>query len=177
MRTRKRENNDLYRTPIDAVLLVKDRFDFSNSWEPCAGDGRISKTLNVKKATDINPLADSIDYLDFFETTKQDAIGIDLIVTNPPFSKIKEFIKHSLSLDLPCLVLIPEEKIAGNKSKDLQDHVHWRGTVSDLIKFDTIDGRIVNGNGTMRCAWFLFKPEKSGGKFTSEYMHFLKNRC
>lgn len=170
MRTRDREENDFYRTPIEAVRLISHMVT-PNAWEPCAGDGRISLTLGLTHASDIDPKHDSIKQIDFLQSGN--IFDADMIVTNPPFKLWREIINHSFELNLPALLLIPEEKLAGSNNKDLQRHVYYRGTVSSLIKFDTLSGRIVNGNGTLRCGWFLFKPEpRTTRLFESEYLHY-----
>lgn len=65
---------------------------FKNALEPCKGDGRIVDFLESKRIpTQWAELQLGIDYL------KTEYSNIDLILTNPPFSKALEFFKKSIS--------------------------------------------------------------------------------
>jgi hypothetical protein len=161
MRKRDRADRDFYRTPVDAVLLAKDLMDPNlRWWEPCAGDGAISKNLSgVTYASDIYPMCDGIDKLNMLTCDKP--ANIDAVVTNPPFFAQYELLDRCLyEWKIPALLLIRIEPLSTQKRNAYTKHLSKLHIVSSLIKFETEDGRIVNGNGTVRCGWCLFTPEK-----------------
>ena len=159
MRQRLHSARDFYRTPRECVELAKDLMDGSlRWWEPCAGDGAISSTLpQVTFASDIHPLKEGIDKLDILTCDKPD--NVDAIITNPPFFAINEILNRALfEWKIPILLLIRIEPLSTQKRNYFTKFISNMHIVSSLIKFTTEDNRIVNGNGTMRCAWTLFNP-------------------
>jgi hypothetical protein len=179
MRHRKvedKEEHEFYPTPSDAVELARPLLDENKRyWEPCAGDGRILDHFsNVVVGTDINPRSDSVVKSDFMNMDKPE--GIEGIITNPPFSLGYELIRKSLyEWKIPCLLLLRVEYIAAKKRQDVVQHMTDMHIVSDLIKFKTISGRIVNGNGTGRCAWMLFQPNEMPEYIRMKYVLY-KNK-
>lgn len=95
-----RVTNDFYATEPKAVDLLLAEESFSdNIWECACGAGHISKKLldhgyNVRSTDLINRgYGDAgVDFLATTETWNGD------IITNPPYSKAKEFVSHALSL-------------------------------------------------------------------------------
>jgi 23S rRNA A1618 N6-methylase RlmF len=100
---------DKYYTPRWCIQLLIDRIDFSkvNSFlEPCNGDGRISKEVEIaiRKVHNNTILLDAceidygVDYLTYDIHTGIISVNklYDLIITNPPFSKSIEFLTKSL---------------------------------------------------------------------------------
>ena len=100
-----REKDDYYSTPVEALesLLKVEKFQ-GDIFEPCCGEGHISKHL-VKEGFNVesSDLMDRgygksrIDFLMEYEKR-------DNIITNPPYKNALEFAKHS--------VWIAEKKVA-----------------------------------------------------------------
>jgi len=178
VRNRKqKEKNEYYPTQHEAIelarpLLSKDK----NWWEPCAGDGRIMRHFsNVVLSTDIDPRSPDVVKNDFTSMSKP--ANIDGIITNPPFTLGYELIKKSLfEWKIPCLLLMRVEYIAAKARQDVVKHMTDMHIVSDLIKFETESGRIVNGNGTGRCAWMLFDPNETPEFIRMKYVLYGKTK-
>ncbi len=162
MRNKKPEDKEefeFYPTPIKAIELARPLLDTNKKWwEPCAGDGRILEYYdNVVLGTDIKPRSPNVKELDFMFMDKPDVI--EGIITNPPFTLGYDLINKALfEWKIPALLLMRVEYIAAKSRQDVVKYMTNMHIVSDLIKFETISGRIVNGNGTGRCAWMLFDP-------------------
>lgn len=162
MRSRERAKNDFYRTPPECAALIKRHLPkHQNWWECCAGDGvivDISKRITL--ATDLQPRRSDILKADILTCEKPS--GIDAVVTNPPFNIAENIMERILfDFNLPLLFLVRVEFMNALKRKKLQDCVAHMDIVSELIKFETEGGRIINGNGTGRCAWFYMTPSKN----------------
>ena len=85
--------------------------------------------------------------------------GINALVTNPPFTLGYDLVKKCLyEWKIPVLLLMRLEYINAKARRDVRKHLTHLHIVSDMIKFTTESGRVVNGNGTGRCAWMLFDP-------------------
>ena len=162
MRNREVADREFYRTPIEAVLLADELMEDARWWECCAGDGAISSVLSkVTYASDIHPLARGIDKLDALTCSKP--ANVDAVITNPPFSLVQDILDRCLfEWSMPVLLLARVEPFCTVKRKKYADLMSNMNIVTNLIRFETEDGRIVNGNGTMRCAWMLFKPNHRG---------------
>ena len=161
MRKRIRADRDFYRTPLKAVNLAKPLINSElNWWEPCAGDGAISKNIKeITYASDIFPMHETIHQLDMLNCDKPQ--NIDAVITNPPFCFQFELLDRCLyEWRIPALLLLRLESFSGQKRNYYTKNLLKMHIISSLIKFETEDGRIVNGNGTLRCAWCLFVPEK-----------------
>jgi hypothetical protein len=174
MRYRKpedKEEHEFYPTPTEAVELARPLMDpDKNYWEPCAGDGQILTHFdNVILGTDIKPRSADVAEDDFMTMDKPD--GIDAVITNPPFTLGYELVQKSLyEWKIPCLLLMRVEYIAAKKRQDVVKHMTDMHIVSDMIKFETLSGRIVNGNGTGRCAWMLFDPNETPEHIRMKYV-------
>ena len=161
MRQRLRADRDFYRTPKECVLLADKLMDDSLSWwECCAGDGAISSNLSkITYSSDIYPMVDGIEKLNVLTCDKPK--DIDAIITNPPFFAINKILDRALfEWKIPILLLCRIEPLSTKIRNHYTKFISDMYIVSDLIKFQTEDGRVVNGNGTMRCAWMLFSTEK-----------------
>lgn len=84
---------DKYYTPRWCIELLVNHIDFSKVitfMEPCAGDGRIMKYIPDRVTKWYSEIDTGTDYF------KATVGNVDLIITNPPFSKSIEFLKKSL---------------------------------------------------------------------------------
>lgn len=82
---------DKYETPewATAALLPHIPKDVI-IWEPACGSGKMSRVLNADYTSDIQTGTD------FLDQTHSSALGIDAIITNPPYKKATEFIERAL---------------------------------------------------------------------------------
>jgi hypothetical protein len=178
---RSKEEHEYYPTPIDAVELAKPLLDQNKKWwEPCAGDGRILEHFadNVVLGTDIKPRSSKVQEGNFMMMDKPPDDRVEGIITNPPFTLGYDLIKKSLyEWKIPALLLLRVEYIAAKSRQDVVKNMTDMHIVSDLIKFETISGRIVHGNGTGRCAWMLFDPEKTPEYIRMKYVTYVRKKA
>ena len=79
-------------------------------WEAFYGDGNSGSYL---KELGFNVIHEPVD---FFENN----LG-DMIVSNPPFSKVKEIMKRLLELDKPFILILPSSKINTSYFREWKD--------------------------------------------------------
>jgi hypothetical protein len=104
--------NDLYESPPEAVRALLTAEDLPPViWEPACGRGSIVRVLRASGrqvyATDL------VDYYSSdqdcagwdFLSERQLPIGVQAIVTNPPFKNAAEFVAHALDL-CPRVVML-----------------------------------------------------------------------
>lgn len=85
-------------TPDDTAKLIVDRYKPSGKvLEPCAGEGAFLKVL--PKDTEWCEIEKGRN---FFEYKQK----VDWIVTNPPFSKLRKFLIHSMEISQNVVFLI-----------------------------------------------------------------------
>ena len=159
MRMREKTPLEFYKTPYPCIEIIRDIV--KNGWECCAGDGRFKDVLGerIVAMSDIIGRRNDVIELDFLKQSKA-PLGVGMIVTNPPFSLAGNMIRHAIfDLKIPALFLIRIEWLSTMKNADIQKHLKEIRIVSNLVKFETENGRIVNGNGTGRVGWCLFVPE------------------
>ena len=95
-----RQSEDYYATdPIAAKLLLEVEPQLSNIWECACGEGHLAKVFDsygkLGKATDlINRAYGSVE--DFLLNNEPYKNGD--IVTNPPYIKAVDFVKHALNM-------------------------------------------------------------------------------
>jgi hypothetical protein len=165
---------DLYETPpcaTRALIRTGALNGFCNLFEPCAGRGAISREL---KAGGWSVLAhDLIEYpdadediypcLDFFQAKK--TFWVEAIVTNPPFRRADDFIRHGLRLGLPVIVLLRLMALEGANRSDLLQHLHhvFIG-IERLPKFqrEGWKGKRLKTE-TAPFGWFIFRPQRRHG--------------
>jgi hypothetical protein len=93
--------HDDYMTPKYAWDNIKHLIPSNKIiWEPFYGDGTSGKYL---RELGFNVIHEPVD---FFENN----FG-EIIVTNPPFSKVKEIMARLLILDKPFVMIMPSSKI------------------------------------------------------------------
>lgn len=102
-----RQKEDFYATPPEAtqkaINELKKYYDTSlwSVWEPCCGQGHISKVLsdnqiNVVRNSDLVDRGFGEKDVDFL---KQENLGnANVIFTNPPYKYFDKFLKHSLNI-------------------------------------------------------------------------------
>jgi hypothetical protein len=104
IKTGQRAEYDLYTTPRNCVKELLERENFNGSiWEPACGKGDISEVLleaghSVLSTDIVDHGYDKLDGIaDFLKCSYSDNIPRN-IITNPPFNKAFEFVKHSFNL-------------------------------------------------------------------------------
>ena len=98
-----REENDYYATHPSAVEWLCELETFSHKiWEPCCGEGHISKVLKEHgydvKSTDLIDRGYGEGGVDFLKTTE--IVDCD-IITNPPYSMAQEMVEHAMEIITP----------------------------------------------------------------------------
>ena len=103
-----RKEFDFYPTPMTIVEEVVKRWTPANVkiWEPCAGDGRLSNSL-IERGCDVVS-TDIKDRQDFFTYSVPLA---PVIITNPPFKYIREFIDHAFNIGVEKMALVCPERL------------------------------------------------------------------
>lgn len=79
-------------------------------WEAFMGDCKSGEYLTELGFNVIH------EPIDFFENNKG-----DIIVTNPPFSKVKEIMKRLLVIDKPFILILPSSKINTSYFREWKD--------------------------------------------------------
>lgn len=103
----KRQRDDFYETPVDAVtdLLAADDVP-ARVWEPACGRGAISRVIEASGrsviSTDLVDRGFGLGRVDFL---LERALLAPAIVTNPPFRLAEDFLRHGLSLEPDYLAL------------------------------------------------------------------------
>lgn len=110
----KRREGDFYPTPgyvVDELLAELNLFRLAQSafLEPCRGDGSLYDRINARYKLHAE-LSEGIDYLDTQFT------GIDVIITNPPFSLAEEFLEKSLS-EAPFVAYLMRLNFLGSQDR------------------------------------------------------------
>ena len=153
-----REKDDFYATPhrtTEALLWVeKFRGDI---WEPCCGEGHISKVLVEHgysvRSTDLVDRGYGQPRVDFLFETKH----FDNIITNPPYKNALEFAEHAVQLcDRKCALLLKLNFLEGIKRKSFFESyppawVYVFSQRQSLMK----NGKPYKG-GMMALAWFVW---------------------
>jgi len=91
----KRIDKDEYQTPVWAVRKIVEEVDWNQRircHEPCLGEGNIFNNIplpdDLKSYCDINR---GVDYLKL-----KNIVGLNIILTNPPYSLALKFLEKSL---------------------------------------------------------------------------------
>lgn len=101
-----RQIDDYYATEPKAVELLLEQETFSPYvWEIACGEGHISEVLKshgykVRSTDIVNRGYSDTEVRDFFDITRDEIkneISRD-IITNPPYSRAKEFVEHALDI-------------------------------------------------------------------------------
>ena len=128
--TTMRQENDAYPTPTPIIETMLDNlrdwwgrptgeFNEPHIWEPCAGDGRLVRALEGRgyKVT----ASDIATGQNFFTFTQAQS---DVLITNPPFKRIRQFIDHAFEIGVVQMALVAPERLwsCGKGSEQIQRH-------------------------------------------------------
>jgi hypothetical protein len=116
-----RKEFDFYPTPTSIVTEIAKRWSFEGNkvWEPCTGDGRMSEALEQLGCEVVS--TDISNGEDFF--TYSTALA-DVIITNPPFKYIRQFIDHAFAVGIKQMALVCPERLWACKKGRAQFERH-----------------------------------------------------
>jgi hypothetical protein len=161
--------HDLYETPAGAVraLLRVLRLDEGTIWEPACGRGAIVRVLrdagHTVIASDIVKYDRSVgvDFLADFLTVDRAPEGVITVLTNPPYMKADEFVRHALSLVPRVVMLLRLDFLEGESRRDILES----GNLARVYVFR-------NRVPFRRDGW-----EKSGNKIAFAWFEWDRNHC
>lgn len=157
--------NDHYATPAPIVRLLLDHVDFEGTLlEPCVGQSRVIERVLLERGYHNVTCYDLIG----LESEKRDFFDIvetyDAIITNPPFNRHVQFIKHARRVARQKIaLLLPLNYLTGKARHDQvwtdKDFplervlVMSRGVnfIADDPFADTLTA------SQLYCAWYIFK--------------------
>jgi hypothetical protein len=158
-----RQKDDFYATPPEATQQLLDVEKFEGKiYEPCCGQGHISKVL-IKNGYDVesSDLVDrgygksNIDFLMEYKTR-------DNIITNPPYGRLlMQFVKQTQKIaDKKIAMLLKLTFLEGQERKEFfkecpPTRVHVFSKRLSLMK----NGESYDG-GMMALAWFVWEKNK-----------------
>ena len=110
-----RKPRDFYPTPKSVIPSLMDHIDpdlITAFCEPCAGDGRLvghleQEGLECVYQSDIEPQNKDIRKQDAFSIEEQDLLGVDHVITNPPWDRkfLHPFLQKFLDMNKNCILL------------------------------------------------------------------------
>ena len=106
------QKHDDYMTPKSAWENIKHLIPKKQIWECFYGDGSSGNHLRELGFDVIH------ENIDFFEND----LG-EIIVTNPPFTEVKNVLKRLLVLDKPFIMIMPSSKINTSYMRDWKDKI------------------------------------------------------
>lgn len=112
----RRHTLDFYETPPHFVNVLREHVDITgNIFEPCDGDGAISRHFKsspaCRVATNDIDVHRKTDYhfdarLDWMDHAPDDLRDLDWVVSNPPFATALSIIEQSLAFGCPVAMLL-----------------------------------------------------------------------
>ena len=140
---------DDYMTPKYAWENIKEYIPKNKViWEAFYGDGKSGEYL---KELGFNVIHKEVDFF-------KENLG-DIIISNPPFSNIKEIMKRLLIIDKPFILILPSSKIITSyfrewKNKNIQIIIPRK-----RIHFNKlVDGKSLNTNFcNFDCFYYCYK--------------------
>lgn len=164
--------NDTYETPPEAVYALMEAENLPQViWEPACCRGAIVKPLRasgrVVYATDLvdydSPDQDEVGW-DFL-LERQLPIGVEAIVSNPPFKNAAEFIRHGLELCPLVIMLLRLSFLESEGRSDVLDggklaRVHLFRNRLPMMHREGWDGP--RSSSAIPFAWFVWDANHSG---------------
>ena len=162
-----RSEQDYYPTPkwCTEELLPLIHWDQINSfYEPCLGNGAIYDLIPLKDdQKQWSEITRGRDYL------KDEVDPVDLIITNPPYSLAKEFIKKALSHSTTVIMLLRLNYLEAQVR-----YPFWQGNPpSHIITLSSRPSFTGKGTDATGYAWIVWNGENivKGGCF-----QWIKNK-
>lgn len=119
----KRRELDFYPTPPECTSALIEYLKLKPGltvWEPAAGEGHMARVLSEHGLTVIS--TDIQTGTDFLTASLPDE-SISWIITNPPFCRSVEFIRHCSELKRPFALLLKSQYWHSAKRKPLFDEI------------------------------------------------------
>lgn len=168
--------NDLYETPAVAVEALLRAENLPHCiWEPACGPGAIVRVLRASGRTVY--ATDLVDYASpdqdqagwDFLLERQLPIGVQAIVTNPPFKNAGEFVSHALTLCPQVAMLLRLAFIESQKRTPILDagslaRVHvFRNRLPMMHRAGQgIKAAEKTASSALAFAWFVWDRDHSG---------------
>ena len=137
--------DDDYMTPQYAWENIKQYIPKDKIiWEAFYGDGESGKILTELGFNTIH------NKEDFFTYTPE----YDILVSNPPFGKIKEILKRLYKLDKPFILILPSSKI------NTQYFRLWKNKIQIIIppkRISFIKKKNKNSHCNFDCFYYCYK--------------------
>jgi hypothetical protein len=93
-------DKDIIMTPVETAVEIINHFNPSGKiLDPCRGTGAFYDNFPTTCQKDWCELSEDKDFFDYHD-------NVDWIITNPPWSKIKEFMIHSIKIANEIVYLI-----------------------------------------------------------------------
>jgi hypothetical protein len=161
-----RRKGDVYDTPASAVVPLLPYLARSVCFaEPCAGSGELIKHLmkhghTCRLASDIAPRAENIYQQALGTLARHDFDGIDMVITNPPWSRaeLHEIILHLRRLDVTAWLLLDANWMF---TEQAIPHLRYCAHIVTIGRVRWIPGTTMSGKDD--AAWFLFYPDVVDG--------------
>jgi hypothetical protein len=164
--------DDLYESPPEAVTALLNAEHLPDViWEPACGPGVIVRTLRAAGrqvyATDLvdynSPDQDTAGW-DFL-LERQLPIGVQAIVTNPPFKNAGDFVAHALTLCPKVIMLLRLAFLESDRRSPILDNgqlarVHVFRKRLPMMHRHGWEGK--HSNSGMAFAWFSWDRNHSG---------------
>jgi hypothetical protein len=162
-----RRKNDWYATPRKAVEpLVAHLPEYASFCEPCAGDGALIRhiveltddSIWPKLWFDIEPKSADVYVGNALELNAEKLLGVDLIITNPPFKwdMLQPMLDHLPELK-PTWLLLPFGYAA---NKRMAPYMKICRKVQPIGRVKWIEDS--KHSSTEDHAWFLFDSDFTG---------------
>lgn len=162
---------DLYDTPPEAVcaLLRVERLP-QRLWEPACGPGAIVQVLREAGhdvvASDLldRGCPESANRIDFL-MERQAPIGVEAIVTNPPYRLADQFVRHALELAPRVVMLLRLAFLESARRSDILEsgrlaRVHGFRSRLPMMHRAGWTGR--KARSSIAFAWFIFDRKRGG---------------
>lgn len=167
--TNNRAELDFYATNPKDVVEIVNLLGIDKKiriLEPCAGNGHISETLkNLGYEVVTNDIVERDIELDFtLDFLKEDIVGVyDLVVLNPPFKYVREFIIKSLEYAPKVLVIARLDLLESMARKELNNKYLEKAFVhSKRARFaKNGEEKMFKESTNISTAWFLYNKNKN----------------
>lgn len=159
-----RNGTDFYPTPPECTVALLNYLDLPTGtvvWEPAAGEGHIVEVLAdwglSVLASDLHPagryVTESTDYL-----SAPLPAGVDVVITNPPFSIAQAFIEHTLDLGVPFALLLKSQYWHSKGRRALFERHRPTAVLPLTWRPDFLFGA-KSASPTMECLWTVWGSE------------------
>jgi hypothetical protein len=170
----------LFCTPPHLVKALLKRESFPGTiWEPAAGEGHIVKVLRACGydniiASDLNNWGFRPCLLEDFLTSSRTS---DSLITNPPFNRKRQFLKHAMrQVRRKIALLLPtdfEHTVEFVRHHETNQELPWKALYSfpQGIRWENVH----DSWGKFKCGWFVFERGYTG-PLIREKILFRRNR-